>query len=286
MSAACKYIASSIGIAGNLHEKSKLGYFTSEQKLIEKIQEQTGTKDTRNPISYIVEAADDIAFSVVDIEDGVKKSVISWDILKNKLTDEFGEALKKYSKSNKNMLLNCFSKAQHILSKADPSVLEEGQRPHDNAMAQAFRVLVIIESAKAVEKAFGEKYEEIMDGNYHRELYKDSDAAALITACKRVGQKHIYCSRETLKLELMGRRVIHDLMDVFWEGASRGSTGGMGFSRKIYDLTSRNYRVVYKKALEEKELPIEYCQMQLMTDYICGMTDTFACTLHKRLTNG
>jgi len=37
---------------------------------------------------------------------------------------------------------------------------------------------------------------------------------------------------------------------------------------------------------KDKELPAEYCSMQLMTDYICGMTDTFACILHKRLTNG
>jgi dGTPase len=125
-----------------------------------------------------------------------------------------------------------------------------------------------------------------MNGDYHDELYKGSKAGALIEACKEVGQKYIYCSKETLKLELMGRRVIHDLMDIFWEGASKGSNEKKGFARKIFDLTSRNYRVVYNKAIDEKKFPAEYCSMQLMTDYICGMTDTFACTLHKRLTNG
>ena len=84
----------------------------------------------------------------------------------------------------------------------------------------------------------------------------------------------------------MGRRVIHDLMDVFWEGALEGSNNKKGFAGKIFDLTSRNYRVVYEKAIKEREFPEKYCSMQLMTDYICGMTDTFACTLHKRLTNG
>ncbi|MBW2646945.1 MAG: hypothetical protein JRE23_12390 [Deltaproteobacteria bacterium] len=153
-------------------------------------------------------------------------------------------------------------------------------------MAQAFRVFVIIESAKAINKAFKEKYKDIMSGDYPNELYKDSEAGALIKACKKVGQKYIYCSKETLKLELMGRRVIHDLMDIFWKGASKGHNDKKGVAGKILDLTSRNYRVVYDKAIEEKELPAEYCNMQLMTDYICGMTDTFACTLHKRLTNG
>ena len=287
MSAACKYIACSNKIADKPHEKSNLGYFASEQDLIKKIQKETGTKDIRNPITYIVESADDIAFSVVDIEDGVKKGVISWDSLKDKLKEEFGNALIEHSQSDSGMLDFCFSEALKILKKDKKaeSILEKG-KPHDNAMAQAFRVLVIIQSAKAVEKAFKEKYKDIMNGDYHGELYKDSEAGALIEACKEVGQKYIYCSKDNLKLELMGRQVIQSLMDIFWEGASKGSKDEKGFARKIFDLTSRNYRVVYDKAMKEKGFPAKYYSIQLMTDYICGMTDTFACTLHKRLTNG
>ena len=51
----------------------------------------------------------------------------------------------------------------------------------------------------------------------------------------------------------MGRRVIHDLMDIFWEGALTGSKAKKGFSRKIYDLTSQNYRVVYEEAKKRYE---------------------------------
>ena len=232
MSAACKYIAPSNEITKSRHEKSNLGYFASEQDLIKKIQKETGTKDIRNPITYIVESADDIAFSVVDIEDGVKKGVISWDSLKDKLEEEFENALGKYSKSNKNMLKTCFSGAQEIFEKAKKTIPGKG-KPHDNAMAQAFRVHVIIQSAKAIEKAFKEKYKDIMNGDYHGELYKDSEAGALIEACKEVGQKYIYCSKDNLKLELMGRRVIQNLMEIFWEGASSGSKEKKGFARKI-----------------------------------------------------
>ena len=285
MSAACKYIASANEISDQPHEKSKLGYFTSEQELIEKIQEETGTKGIRNPIAYIVESADDIAYSVVDIEDGVKKGVISWDNLEYKLNEEFGGALEKDSQSDSEMLKFCLTKADEYLKKAEPPILEKG-KPHDNAMAQAFRVFVIIQAAKAIGKAFKNNYADIMNGTYHNELYKDSEAGASIKACKEVGIKYIYRSNETLKLELMGRWVIHDLMDIFWEGASKRSNDQIGFARKIFDLTSRNYRVIYEKAIEDDKFPEKYCNMQLMTDYICGMTDTFACTLHKRLTNG
>lgn len=284
MSAACKYISPSNEINEDLHEKSKLGYFASEQGLINKIQEETGTFGKRNPIAYIVESADDIAYSVVDIEDGVKKGVISWDNLKEKLEEEI-ELSKKFPQRESEILQLCFTKADEYLKRADSSILEKG-KPLDNAMAQTFRVFAIIQSAEAIKKAFKEKYQNIKNGDYHDELYKDSEAGALIEACKQIGIKYIYPSDENLKLELMGRRVIHDLMDIFWEGASTGNKKEKGFARKIFDLTSRNYRVVYEEALKEKKLPGKYCSMQLMTDYICGMTDTFACTLHKRLTNG
>ena len=290
MSAISKYIAPSDQIVekGN-HEKSKPGFFASEQGLIEKIQKETGTENIKNPITFIVESADDIAYSVGDIEDGVKKGVITWDILKKKLEDEFEGALgkKEYSRSAKGLLRKCFKGAKNILDKAKE--VESIKRPgktRDEAMVQAFRVHVIIESAKAIQKAFKANYESIMSGEYHNELFKDSTAGALITACKRVGQEHIYCAKETLELELMGRRVIHDLMDVFWEGASKDEKDKKSFASKIFDLTSENYRIVYDVSKNDTNLPKKYCCMQLMTDYICGMTDTFACTLHKRLTNG
>ena len=286
MSALCKYIAASNEIDENLKERKKPGFFASEHDLIKKIQKETGTENKRNPITYIVEAADDIAYSIVDIEDGIKKGVISWDILKNKLTEEFQEALKKYPKSA-DLLKISFNKAKEIIDKAEEveSIREPGKQ-RDEAMVQAFRVWFIILSAEAIQEAFKENYKDIMNGKYHNELFEDSKAAALITACKEVGQKYIYCAEENLKLELMGRNVIQDLMDIFWEGASNGSNAIKGFARKIFDLTSENYRIVYDKEEDKRKLPLRYLQMQLMTDYICGMTDTFACTLHKRLTNG
>ena len=268
ISAACKYIAPSNEIDKQIHEKSKLGIFTSEQELVTKIQEETGTKNLRNPIAYIVESADDIAYSIVDIEDGIKT-----------------KAEVEYSNNDKDILQSCLSGAEEIFKQAQKTIPME-EKSYDNTWAQAFRIHFIIQTAIAIKEAFKENYDAIMNGTYHNELYKDSEAGALIEACKKVGQKYIYCAEDNLKLELMGRRIIHDLMDIFWEGASIGCEKDKGFERKIFNLTSRDYRVVYCNAIKEKRLPKEYYQMQLMTDYICGMTDSFACTLHKRLTNG
>ncbi|GAF95905.1 unnamed protein product, partial [marine sediment metagenome] len=110
-------------------------------------------------------------------------------------------------------------------------------------------------------------------------------------------------AKQNLLLEVMARRVIHDLMDIFWEGASKKQDNPTRFEKEIYKLMSENYRTVFEnaqnppKVLNEyravwnesrgkTKLPENYCCMQLVTDYICGMTDTFACTLHRQLTNG
>jgi dGTPase len=92
-------------------------------------------------------------------------------------------------------------------------------------------------------------------------------------------------------LELMGRKVIGDLMDVFWEGAAAIPTKGQvktkKFPGKAAELISSNYRKVFQAfAAEKPTLPEIYHRLQLMTDYICGMTDSFAKTLHAELFNG
>ena len=108
---------------------------------------------------------------------------------------------------------------------------------------------------------------------------------------RQIGQEHVYQTHSTFKLELMGRRVIVDLMDVLWEGAAAmpltGSPDTSTFAGKSAALFSPNYRRVFQHfAAENKDLPERYHRLQLLTDYVCGMTDSFAKRLHAELFNG
>jgi dGTPase len=148
----------------------------------------------------------------------------------------------------------------------------------------------------SVLEQFKNDYDQIMEGKYDSELIAElpSEVRGLIKACKKVGSKFVYPSQSTLKLELMGRRVIHDLMDVFWEGAQRcggeNSEGCEGFAKKAFSLISKNYQVVFKESFEKYVktgmLSERYCRLQLVTDQISGMTDSYATMLHKKLMNG
>ena len=283
LSAMCKYLAESNEVEPSNgadpkehkdHARTKVGYFASEKDLIDKVREEVGTEDARNPITFMVESCDDIVYSIVDVEDGIKKGILRWEEFKKEVLDVA---------QDKKILQECFEGAKKIIEKPDSVPLKGKDR--DIAMAQAFRVVAIGKATGALIRIFKEKYPEIMEGTYAKELIKDSDAWNLIDACKKIGKKYVYVSRQNLSLELMGRKIIHDLMDIFVEGVLEDEENNR-FAKKIYALMSSNYRTVYDDAMKKGILPKFYCQMQLVTDYICGMTDTFACQLHRKLTNG
>ena len=274
LSAACKYVASCDAVNKDLHERSKVGFFASEREVVENIREETGTEVWRNPIAYLVEAADDAVYNAVDLEDGLKKGILEWEQLKSEL--------RKVAKDDP-AIENSIQWAEGRVEKAEVHL--KG-RAKESALVQYFRVRAIGKIVVSAAEAFKSNYEQIMNGEYHDELLVDSKAAALVEACRKLNRSRVYRSDETLKLELMGRRIIWDLMDLFWEGAGNTEGERGRFADKAFSLLSENYRSVFDRAKETEEFPPRYCQLQLVTDYVCGMTDTFAVELHRRLTNG
>jgi len=280
LSASCKYLASSVeadesGEAG--HAWSKPGYFKSEQSLVEEIRSRTGTGPARNPITFIVEAADDIVYSAADVEDAVKKGVLRWrevhDFLRSAKDPDVTEALE---------LMDTILKAGQ--SSSQPKL-------PDDAYASAFRTAAISLLVRSATEEYQRAYDEIMGGNYDHDIAEKCKAAGLLEQLKTLGRTRVYCTPSNLKLELMGRRVILDLMDVFWEGASVLPTVDppktKKFPGKIGALLSENYRRAFRTAVRTRtDLPEAYHRFQLVTDYVCGMTDSFAQRLHRELTNG
>ena len=97
LSAACKYTAASHALVKKEtgpHHATKSGYFASEAALIKRVREQVGTEATRNPITYLVEACDDMVYSTVDLEDGVKKGVVDWNTVEKELMGLANEHVK------------------------------------------------------------------------------------------------------------------------------------------------------------------------------------------------
>lgn len=266
------------------HAKSKIGYFTSESTLVQTIREKTKTGDARNPITFLVEAADDIVYSVADIEDGVKKRILSWSELSQLLQNGPAAAT---AAATVGMILE-----------RQKTILAPSPNPKDlpdDVRCAAFRTAAIGVLVEAAADTFKENYEEIMTGKFagegKGELAGMGPTAPFVELLKLIGRTKIYCTHSNLKLELLGRKVIKDLLCMFWEGAREFEPDKLikpkKFPGKLQALLSDAYRKVFAHfAKERADLPIDYHRFQLVTDYVCGMTDSFAKRLHSELTNG
>lgn len=270
LSASLKYVASAIEADDQSPEKerTKPGYFVSESTDVERFRSATGTGVARNPITYLVEAADDAVYSACDIEDAIRKAILkperAIELVCDKLEDQV---------------------SQDRLKGRIETLTGSQENRERGLAATAFRIAVHGEIIPQLIEAFVAQYPSIMQGNYHGAL---EDQSPLLQACKKVGQTEVYGSGSNPELELLGRRVLHDLMDLLWEGieSAERTTKTKTFPQKIMSMISHNYVNYMWGSIEERKHPELYCRLQLMTDFVCGMTDSYARDMHRRLFNG
>jgi dGTPase len=242
---------------------------------VKRIQEESGTGPARNPITYLVEAADDIVYSTGDLVDGVKKGVITWRTIEERLSDP-----ETSTAANRALL----ERTRAYIDRASPALVGKA---YEEALAQYFATLAVGTAVAATLATFRSIYPDIANGTYHGTLIEDSDAAGLIGLCKQLGLDYVYVSNDTLKLEVMGYHIIQDLLTLFWNESLAGDyRDGRRMPGKLYRLMSSNYKRVYEQALAQGGFPENYRKLQLVTDYVCGMTDSFAVSIHHELRYG
>jgi dGTPase len=278
LSAALKYVAPSNGVNDRWHETSKPGFFTSENDIVAKVREVTGTAESRHPITYLVEAADDIVYCSVDLEDGVRRGTLTWGDVQEILLKESGKA----------------DIVKEAVRAAHDHIKPARLRGKDlsDALAQAFRIAAISLMVIAARRTFRRRYGAIMEGRYHCELLMDPtcEARPLIEGSKSILRSSLYRHSDILRLEVRGRQVIHDLLDLFWEAVSEYENGKpptpKTYGGKLYLLLSSNYARLFENRHRKRRENPSYCRLQLAVDHVSGMTDTYSCRLHKDLTNG
>ena len=278
LAALMKYPNSSDKIRKNDIARKKHGFFQSEKPMVLDVWKKTGLREgVRHPLTYIMEACDDIAYSVLDAEDAVKKGLVSFSDLISYLKHQ-GEGDEAVS---------------YVIDKASDKDIEHrsailSPAELNDISMQMFRVYAIGRMIGDVRNAFSEKYKEIMSGSFKVDLLKVSKSNKLCQLLKKFDKDHAYMHRSVLEVELDGYNTIRGLMDFLWMGISlREQKGDVRSSRKTpfasycYSRISENYRRVFEN--ENNGMPIRYRELQLLTDMISGMTDTFAITLYDDL---
>jgi dGTPase len=282
LAALMKYPVPSDRTDKTIQARKKFNFFQSEAAIVEEIWKATGLMEgVRHPLTLIMEACDDIAYSVIDLEDAAKKNLISiHDLLASLM----------YSKDGSDPL------DPRIKAICDKSKERENEYRQFDLSApelsdicmQMLRVQAIGLMVNDVIEAFVDNQDAILSGAFNGELLAVSKSVGLWKALKAFAKKHVYSHRSVIEVELEGHRTIHALMDDIWEAINnRGSPDftktkdAPPFSAYVFSRISENYR----RAAQRSNMPMRYRELQLMTDMISGMTDSFAVNLCRELSD-
>ncbi len=236
----------------------KFGFFRSEAAAFRTIAEQTGLLPkpgsglawSRHPLAFLVEAADDICYHVIDIEDGYKAGVIPFSALEG--------------------LHRPFLEARH-LSRAR-------RFPDDARRAGYFRAVTIDRVVRQAVEVFAMRYEAIMAGRYERALVQEIEQAEAFAAFKTLARREVYDARPVVEIKACGFEVISGLLDTFVSAVEDRAAHGEGLtarSRTLLHLLPRPHPDPYTLA--------PYARVQLVTDFVAGMTDSYAVELYQRI---
>lgn len=238
------------------HELEKFGYLQAEAGDYHRICDTLHIRHDgqRHPLTYLLEAADDIAYSVCDIEDAYKNEIVSVD-----------DIVKYYNESgyHNEEIDECIA---NLVS--DNQVTEQ-------CNVQSLRIKLQSRMIIECTKTFCDRYFDIIEGNYKGELLEDSSAAPLKEFCKKT-IKPVFKNYEIVQKEHEARIAAQYLLDAFLKAVLllTPKTPQDAPEYLLYSQISPNYR---KVACEENvNVPTNlYKKFLLVTDYIFGMTDSF-----------
>ncbi len=271
LSAVMKYPTGSDNVdpASNDKKRTKIGYFTAEQKLFDRIQKETGTEGARNPLSFILEAADDIAYSTADIEDAFKKGFFDYRFLLAELKargvrEEMAAPLVE---------LYRFAKEKEITNPEEYAVMNYLVRAQGMLMASA-------------QDGFLSHYKLIKNGGYPHDLFYHTKAEALLDALKGIAYDTAFTSPSIYRTEIAANTILTDILNklvpsllIFDEEAKPGL-----MDEKYISLISENYKTVYRRyAKGASKADRLYLRILLVTDSVSGMTDSYASDLYREM---
>ena len=244
----------------------KHGCFQSEVNVLSKVKESTGIKESRHPLAFLVEAADDIANSAADIEDAYKKKAISYQLIIDKFNENLGGGNLVVSTMNK------YFKESQKLSYTEPEAITI-QRLRAHLQGKMLRSCVDV---------FVDNYDNIMNGSFDSDLISRTkdDSKEIYKTLLEIAKERIYNNNDVIMLELVGSRVIDGLLNIFAPAILSEQCNNIKSELgKYYSIISPNFRFVIEN-YSDKDL---YSKLQLASDFICGMTDSFALDLYQKL---
>lgn len=242
----------------------KHGFFAEDLAMFEEVAETVGLirRDPlravwrRHPLTFLVEAADDICYRVIDIEDGFRLGHLS-----------FEQARELY---------------WPIISNPAKQEARLNRIGGEKEKVEFLRAKVINEAIQQARDCFLDNEQAILDGSFDDPLLKLVPKQAELDQLLVVARDKIYCAPEVVEIETAGFEVISELLD--------------RFAQVLDDIAERGERATPKSRMTVLLVPEQfigpnripspelYTRLLRLTDFVAGMTDSYAVALYKKLT--
>ncbi len=287
----------------------KLGYYYADEILFQKVVGNTKTffdeRHHRHPLTFILEAADDIAYATADLEDSYKKGLFT--------LDEFIAFFEKQIEAQREKVQNDLVKRSYeIINKLKEYRLKENEsknksknKSENKSENESENDLTSLNDWRIFQKwikymrhwllycaayGFTNHYKEIMEGTYHSEILSDTFHEMTMKILKEAMKTFTFPSANIIKLELSAEIIIEGLLERFvpaaidWDVKSGDRKTKAKAEKKLMTLIPENYKKAYDKNKSNDKEHNLYLRLLLVADFISSMTDTQAKTLYQEIT--
>lgn len=237
--------------------QKKFGFYQSERNsfasLAKSLELQSLSENqwTRHPLAFLVEAADDVCYNIIDLEDGCNLGLVSTE----QTIALFGRILGDKYKPEK--------------LDAIPLVKDK---------IGLLRALAIGELINQCVEQFMKNEEAILAGTYDRSLTDDIVSVDVLNDIVSLSIEKIYRSAKVVEIEAAGYRVLNGLLEVFVPTIIAKHKNKVGYKDKLYwRLIPEEYTTLIN--IEESL----YGKLRVLLDFISGMTDSYAVSLHRKI---
>ena len=242
-------------------EHGKFGFFASEAETFRTVADELGMprlsqdgeplRYARHPLVYLVEAADDICYEIMDIEDAHKLKLLSYEETRNLLLNFFDEDVQR-----------------RIMERIETENITDR-----NEQIVYMRASVIGKLENECAEAFLANEQAIMDGTFKGPLIKSigERQREAYRQCSTVAFDRIYRSKPVLDVELAGYRVMTTLMEQLIDAAVNPDRF---YSQQLLRRVSSQYEI---------DSPDVETRIMAAVDFISGMTDVFALDFYQKI---
>jgi dGTPase len=259
-----KYPCESEAIDKGFKHRKKFGCFQSEKRIFQRVAEELQMiKESdepmlfkRHPFVYLVEAADDICYRIMDMEDGHRLGIIS----KQEIADLFINVIKSIKYQNES-----WEKTNKYYNDIEDS----------NESIAFLRAKVINVLTQKATDVFLDNREAILSGGFNDTLLdnieRDCEPLRIIN---KISREKIYQHNTVMQIEIAGYNVLSELLNLFVPAVLKEKPSHKEqMALKLFPYQFTEYQLTDSS----------YEKLMCVLDYLSGMTDTYATEIYRRL---